>query len=321
MATYTDLEKRRILAYPIESLLAHFGKRTDHHSQMYYSPFREERTPSMHVSKSENIWMDFGSGEGGNVLTMASILAGIPLSQAWEYIAGLDPNLVVHHEEAVRAEKTGYSSKIIIDRVNEQFTFRKLLSYGESRGIPQHILKRYCRQVTYHISCLPQSMWTVIGFPTSEGWVLRHCHDGMYTKRSTSSACTFLGVSGEMTASPTSDRVEVFEGFFDFMSWLVLRDRTKPFCDVCVLNSVSNTSKALEFITSHRQISCWLDNDRPGEEAFELIRAAREDAVSHADDLKRASCNDLNEYLTASQKPEKKEYTNLCSNIHKSLKP
>ncbi len=321
MATYTDAEKKRILSYPIEKLLAHFGKRTQHRANMYFSPFRDEKTPSLHVDTAKNLWMDFGSGEGGNVLTMASILAGIPVSRAWEYVAKLDPDIVISEEMNSASARRGYPSRIVIDKVYDRFTLRKLLRYGGSRGIPQHLLQRYCRQVSYHISCLPHSIWTVIGFQTNDGWVLRHSYDGAYTKRSTISSCTYLGMSGEQTTTPTSERVEVFEGFFDFLSWLVLKGKTKPFCDICVLNSVSNTSRAMDFITSHSQISCWLDNDRPGEEAFELIRGVRSDSVTHLQVLRDASCNDLNEYLKSTLPSQKEDNTHLCSNIHNKIKP
>ena len=37
---------------------------------MYLSPLREERTPSFKVDYVQNLWYDFGLGEGGTLLTL-----------------------------------------------------------------------------------------------------------------------------------------------------------------------------------------------------------------------------------------------------------
>ncbi len=36
----------------------------------YYSPFRNERTPSFHVNKEQNVWFDHGEGIGGNAFEL-----------------------------------------------------------------------------------------------------------------------------------------------------------------------------------------------------------------------------------------------------------
>ena len=37
---------------------------------MYLSPLREEHTPSFKVDYVQNLWYDFGLGEGGTLLTL-----------------------------------------------------------------------------------------------------------------------------------------------------------------------------------------------------------------------------------------------------------
>ena len=68
MATYDENQKARIMGYPIENVLAHFGKRTEHRGEMYFSPFRDEAEPSFHIKRSENVWMDFGTGQGVSIM-------------------------------------------------------------------------------------------------------------------------------------------------------------------------------------------------------------------------------------------------------------
>ena len=40
---------------------------------MYLSPLREERTPSFKVDYVQNLWYDFGSGEGGTLRTLVAV--------------------------------------------------------------------------------------------------------------------------------------------------------------------------------------------------------------------------------------------------------
>ena len=37
----------------------------------FYAPYRNERTPSFHVNPRKGVWYDFGSGEGGDIFTLA----------------------------------------------------------------------------------------------------------------------------------------------------------------------------------------------------------------------------------------------------------
>lgn len=304
MATYTDSQKARIMEYPIVEILKHFGKRTDHYSQMYFSPFRDEKNPSFHIKSDENVWMDFGSGKGGNVLTLVSLLGGIPLSECWDYVAslmdgglGLCPDTVSNPLPLPSSTK---SSRIVIDKIRDQFSSFALVRYAQTRGIPRHILERYCRQVTYHIGDDINRSSTAIGFPTSGGWVLRSRGEGPYSKRCTTSSCTFLGASGEPVDRLTCSRVEVFEGFFDFLSWLVLKDRTKPFSDVCVLNSVNNLSRGMEFICAHEEVSCWMDNDQAGMKALDTLMETVPKVKTHMKEL--GECKDVNDLLESAMK-------------------
>lgn len=36
----------------------------------YISPYREERTPSFKVNNDLNVWYDYGTGEGGNIIDL-----------------------------------------------------------------------------------------------------------------------------------------------------------------------------------------------------------------------------------------------------------
>ncbi|GHS93760.1 hypothetical protein FACS1894207_0750 [Bacteroidia bacterium] len=66
----------------------------------------------------------------------------------------------------------------------------------------------------------------------------------------------------------------VFEGFWDFLSYLTIQKIEKSKHDIAVLNSVANVEKAMNFLKAHREIYTYLDNDDAGRKATELIQSA-----------------------------------------------
>ncbi len=51
------------------------------------SPFRQERTPSFFVSPDKQIWHDFGSNEGGDVISFVMRQEGLSFPEALEMLA------------------------------------------------------------------------------------------------------------------------------------------------------------------------------------------------------------------------------------------
>ena len=171
----------------------------------------------------------------------------------------------------------------------------ELIEYAASRGISREIFSAYCCEVTMRSG---RRFYPYIGFPNSDGGYVLRSHQG---KRCTSAFPTFISMEGVLCSSPSSGRVAVFEGFFDFLSLLQLCGRTVPDCDVCVLNSVTNLDKALPFILSHGYVETYLDNDEAGRKATERIRAGVLARTGRMDDMAchYSGFNDVNDYLKA----------------------
>src|SRR6187402_3617261 len=53
----------------------------------YYSPFREERTPSFKVNTTLNVWYDHGIGQGGSILDLGAKLHQCSLSEFIEKLS------------------------------------------------------------------------------------------------------------------------------------------------------------------------------------------------------------------------------------------
>jgi len=285
MASYSNSEMELLLTTPVDRVLAFFGRNTAHRSYMYFSPFRDEATPSMRVTidrtSGQWCWADFGGSpppgmkaDGGGCLDLVRRLSGASSDrEALDILASINGTPVPTMPEAPRKPAKERPSGIVVEHFGEAFDRAFLVRYAErERGIPRPLLERYCRQVTYHPRSAPSRRFTVIGFPNNGGgFALRGTTPN--SKYTTLCDITTLGPDGTMSPSleaPTR-RCYVFEGFMDFLSWLAWRGEEKPGADVCVLNSVSNLHMASEWLLAHRVIRCFLDNDAAGRDAYDRI--------------------------------------------------
>lgn len=270
MAKYTEQQKQELMSISIVEILAYYGKslaRTK--TGMYYSPFRDEKTPSFHIDEAANTWYDFGTHEGGGLIDFVCKITGCQRKEAYDWLASIRHMIPeeVHTEVIKRAASVG-ESKVIIEKVNEQFSKPALVEYAQSRCISREILDRYCDEVTYSVSSKPGSSFFAIGFKNnSGGYVLR----SKVAKICSSSDVTTLGPDGNLTMEVNSKKVAVFEGFIDFLSLLSYNEKQEPGHDCCILNSVSNLEKALPWIVGHTNIMIFADNDNAGRDTYQRI--------------------------------------------------
>ena len=304
MATYTEEEKKLLHSISIIEIMAHYGKRLDHtRSGLYFSPFREESNPSFHLDGSKNSWYDYGTGEGGTLFEFVCKFVGCSRGEVYDWLASfrnMVPECEYRSVVAPILEKECHPSRIVIDSASHNFTRHKLVEYAASRAVSKDILERYCEEVVYHVDSSPDRHFYAIGFKNnSGGYILR----SSITKRCSSSDITTLGPDGQMTDIVNSDKVLVFEGFMDFLSWITDVKQETPQYDCCILNSVTNVSKALSWITAHSHVAAFMDNDSAGKEALQKIMESIPETAS-ADvcvyDMSKLyqGYNDLNEKLS-----------------------
>ena len=142
--------------------------------------------------------------------------------------------------------------------------------------------------------------FTLLGFPNNVGGYALKAPNGF--KSTTKAGITTLNNEGKMTAVPSSSRVAVFEGFFDFLSWQVMQSSRTPTCDVVVLNSVNNIQKASAYIGLHDSALCFLDNDAAGKKCLQTIEQQLMKGKEVTDMSSLYGKNkDLNEMLQASR--------------------
>ena len=174
-----------------------------------------------------------------------------------------------------------------------------LLRYASGRGISEDVLQMYCREVAVRTG-RAGSVQSYIGFSNNgDGYVLRSAESGPDGKRCTNSAPTYLAPDGMITAEPADCTIVVFEGFFDFLSFIERRRSEHgilPGCDICVLNSVTNMKRSLNFILGHESIDLFLDNDKAGRTTSEAIIESAQgiSVLDHSGDY--ANYGDFNEF-------------------------
>lgn len=301
MASYTDQEKQTLQSVSIVEIMAHMGKNLYNKKGLYYSPFRDESTPSFHIDAATNRWYDFGTSEGGGLFEFVCKIAGITRGEVYDWLASFRSMIPEsEYREVIEKAKKVKPSRIIVDSASHNFTRHKLVEYAQARAVTKEILERYCEEVLYHIDAYPQNQYFAIGFRNNDGgYVLR----SSLTKKCTSSAMTTLDPQGCLTDKITGDKVLVFEGFMDFLSWISSVQQDIPQYDCCILNSVSNIEKALPWITAHKNIAAFMDNDEAGRNTLQkIIENVPDDAgkVCVYDMVKLyEGYNDLNEKLTA----------------------
>ncbi len=294
----------RISSFPIADLLSALGVRPGHFRNTYHSPFREDRNASLCIDPDRNIWYDHGAGIGGGNIDLVIRCKGCTAGEAAEFILSLEAS----SERSAQAVTTGYSGtgapRISHSAPNRIVKVRymhseHLLAYCQSRGIPPHLASRYCREVTLRGKNVGRT-YENIGFLNNSGGYALKAPTGF--KSTTKAGVTTIDTHGDFTDRPSADVVSVFEGFFDFLSWLACFGIQVPSSDVLVLNSVANLARGLSYLQQHRQIICCLDRDPAGRKALEDIRAALDGATVEDGSAIYEGYKDLNEWWVAAHK-------------------
>lgn len=255
---------------------------------MYHSPLREDKNASFKVDLEKNLWIDFGTGEGGTMIDLVMKLKKCSVHEAMNALSKYDKTT---EEQADSFSFHGKESQpsITIQRVGE-LIHPAPLQYLDKRAISIELAREYCKQIHYSAN---DRNYFAIGFKNdSDGWNLRN----EYFK-----GCTSMDIS--TTRAVDSSTCLVFEGFMDYLSYLSMNNLKKPADNIVVLSSTSNLSKAIDFIKSHDKVFTYLDNDEGGRKATQLINQVSKTHFNKSTDF--ANFKDLNEFHIANNRAKK----------------
>ena len=253
----------------------------------YYSPLRNERTPSFKVNTERNQWYDFGSGEHGDIIDLVCALHRCTISEAIRLLSGAKQ--VAHQEFSFGGERKTSKHKLEIISV-QSLTNPYLLRYIAERGISLSIANRFCSEIRYNNA---NRTYYAIGFANDAlGWEIRN----MYFK-----GC--IAPKAITTSSKGTDVLQIFEGFMDFLSWQTLNPSST--CDTIVLNSLALLPRIQEKIKSYKQVESFLDNDDAGQKSFEVLKHFCPSIIDGS--VRYRTHKDINEWLIAQSKMKEKQ--------------
>lgn len=261
---------------------------------LYKSPYREENNPSFFVNIKKNVWMDFGTGEGGGIVQLASkIFQEENIFNLLQKIEQKVPIAETFYND-FSAEQKLKSNAPEIAKIQE-IVHPALRDYFRKRGISLGIAQQFCEEVHYKIG---DHNFYSIGFKNnSGGWELRNplVKNGIAPKDIT-------------LMRNNASQLTVFEGFFDFLSLKqlelspklnlgseTLEKLLREKSDYLILNSTAFLKKLLPIISHYNKGNLFLDNDATGISAASAIESVLKKSVNFS--VLYSDQKDLNEWL------------------------
>lgn len=252
----------------ILSLIKCAPAKSSTYDQMYFSPFRREKTPSFHVNVLKNVWYDFGAAKGGTVIDFVCAYLDAQEEDHTPADALRWVNNMVRTPATViplpRTEKYD-SAPVLIKKEVTRLKSAGLLNYFESRGIPTLLAQRYLSEV-YVRNRTNHSNFYAAGLENVDGGfeLLNKAFKGCIAPKS---------ISFVRGIDPIPDCVHVFEGIMDFLTAALYQPNNRLKGDVIILNSVACIPQALPYISNYtyKTVCLWLDNDTAGRKATQIL--------------------------------------------------
>ncbi|WP_374949574.1 toprim domain-containing protein [Mucilaginibacter sp.] len=306
---------------PIEKLVEELGgayAKTDNKGdKWYFSPFRpDEKTPSFKINVKQNTWHDFGlsgtfahqkQNSGGDILDLwceyhmkdrrTAIREALQALSEWAPISNNSPRLQTQprkQSEIVRDQTPRYSILKIADLI----TFAGLKDELERRRISLKVANLYLKQ-GYILDTVTNKKYNGFLFENDKGGyevsipnpVKQECFKTCIGPKATSRI---------LTNSNETNSADVFEGFWDFLSWLEIKAVLRPINHAYILNSTSLVKEACEKIISFKETVkyafLFMDNDEAGYQATHAIAEQLEDFKVGSFEYFYEGYKDLNEF-------------------------
>ena len=273
---------------PIVDYLAQTGykpKLTKGVNYWYCSPLRTELTPSFKVNAERNQWYDFGTGDHGDIIDLVCALQHCSTAEAMRRLSALKgvrlaPSFSFGGITPLRSQAPSMEL-ISVQAVKHP----KLLLYLTERGLQPSDASPFLSEIYYKVS---EKCFFALGFPNDAGgWELRNPYfKGCFAPKAIS---TIKGTD--------SHKLQLFEGFMDFLSWRKLHPEVQD--DSIILNSLNLLPKLIPSLHAYTMIESLLDNDEAGDRVTKQLI----DAGLPVKDIRAcyAPYKDINEYLILAQ--------------------
>lgn len=252
----------------------------------YFSPFREEKTASFKIDERRNRWHDFGhvspaGKSGGDVIDLwceyhrlDRRADGKAVLQALKDFSNVPDMQTLRQEKKKQFRQltqdtaTPEEPRFKIAKLHKKIFFPSLLEELQRRRISPAVANLYIKQVFLTDTENSDRKLNGFAFENHKGGYeisIPNPATGKSFKTSTQPK-TYTLIKG---ANPK--QACIFEGFWDFLSYLELNKTLKPKYDCYVLNSVSFWHETAQDIIGREEkvslVSLFMDNDIAGDQA------------------------------------------------------
>lgn len=276
----------------IVDLLQHLGfepPKPSGKERLYISMLRDsDTTPSFSVDDKAGTWYDHGEGKGGNIIDFGLMYwPALSFPEVLEKIVAVSqsnpPAVQVRFQRSAKhPEEPNYG----ITEIRELGYHSALTKYLDSRAVLPVAAGRL-HDVSYYVEDENKfrSNYFAAGWLNETGsWEVRNDY--------------FKGCLGHKAISyvPNSDRrLAVFEGYFNYLSWLT----DNPFAteSVLVLNSLALLQAGINKARTFRDVYLFFDHDSSGERATVAFKQLKPDAIDCSGIY--TGFNDYNEKIVA----------------------
>lgn len=258
---------------------------------MHHSPFREERTPSFKVSEVKNLWIDYGTGDGGTLIDL--VLKMNPEFNVLRAMAEIEAAMLTdrifsfHQPMQVASAENPTSvnepNRIDIYKIKNLGSNSALSDYIKSRGIGLKTAGKYCKELYFKIG--DKNFFGIGCENDNGGWAIRN----KFWK-----GCSSQGVSYYKKGHA---QLAVFEGVFDLLSYLEIEGEKNLAQDFIVLNSLANLQKAMAILSVYDAVLLFLDRDASSQKATDFLKANLNKCYDLSDWY--APFKDINDYLVS----------------------
>ena len=213
----------------------------------FCSPFRTESNPSFVVFTDSNRWIDYGEGmQNHTIIDLVQKMQNCDTKQAMAILANN------YNIEKFTPTETAKESPLKVVSVQDNYTDNRLIDYLSSRNIPPHLYSTYTKQVDYCFDSDNAKTYSAVGFRNNKGgFELRN----EWHKYATAPKDVTTYWEGY-------EKINIIEGFFSFMSLLLLYGVQKLNGTTVVLNGLGMLYKVIPKIGAFSEVNIYLDNDK-----------------------------------------------------------
>lgn len=253
--------------------LGHIPKKQNEKEAWFLNPFGTETEASFKLDKRQNVWYLHSEGVGGNNIDFLKKYFNYSINEILSWAS--EKSFSSFHQQT-EIEKPNYNITEVAEIQNWN-----LKKYLFERGLTQRSF-RFLKEIKFTIN---NKKLYAVGFENlSGGWELRNSfYKGSLLKKDIS------------IIKNDSDRIVVFEGFFDALSYIELQENLKE--DILILNSISMLNKAKSYLQNYSEILLFLDNDLAGKKTNDDLISSFPNAIDYS--FLYNDNKDFNEFLVA----------------------